>query len=183
MDILNDILTALIVGVSHEHLVNMGVVIILTATLVFIDTTQRVVIEVLRYNKDNHRPNNPITLLTTLTWYGWGKGKYIDKTTGERRRYLMSERLRSDLLVKLCIQYPAWMLLSIIFESLPDIPIPTTELFADQVFAFAFAAIPFLSECWSIIENLREMVEDDLINFCKLYAMAVELIRAWRGNG
>lgn len=183
MDILNDILTALIGGVSHEHLVNMGVMITLTAILVFIDTTQRVVIEVLRYNKDNHRPNNPITLITTLTWYGWGKGKYINGATGERRRYLMSARLRSDLLVKLCIQYPAWMLLSIIFESLPDIPIPTTELFADQVFAFAFAAIPFLSECWSIIENLREMVEDDLIKFCKVYAMAVELIRAWRGNG
>ncbi len=183
MDIINDILIVLIGGVSHEYLVNIGVVIILTTALVFLDTAQRVAIEVLRYNRDNHRPNNPITLLTTLTWYGWGKGKYMDETTGERRRYLMSARLRSDLLVKLCIQYPAWMLLAIIFESLPDIPIPTTELFADQVFAFAFAAIPFLSECWSIIENLREMVEDDLINFCKLYAMAVELIRAWRGNG
>jgi hypothetical protein len=183
MDILNDILTMLLSGVSHEYLVSMGVVIILTTTLVFIDAIQRVVIEVLRYNQDNHRPNNPITLLTTLTWYGWGKGKYMDETTGERRRYLMSARLRCDLLVKLCIQYPAWMLLSIIFESLPDIPIPTTELFADQVFAFVFMAIPFLSECWSIIENMREIVEDDLINFCKLYTMAVELIRAWRGNG
>ena len=57
MDILDDILTELIGGVSHEYLVSMGVVIILTATLVFIDTTQRVAIEVLRYNKDNHRPN------------------------------------------------------------------------------------------------------------------------------
>ena len=183
MDILNDILTMLLSGVSHEYLVNMGVVIILTATLVFVDAAQRVAIEVLRYNNDNHRPNNPITLLTTLTWYGWGKGKYINGATGERRRYLMSARLRSDLLVKLCIQYPAWMLLSVIFVSLPDMPIPTTEIFADQVFAFLFMGIPFLSECWSIIENLREMVEDDLINFCKLYAMAVELIRAWRGNG
>ena len=183
MDILNDILTMLLSGVSHEYLVSMGVVIILTATLVFVDATQRVAIEVLRYNKDNHRPNNPITLITTLTWYGWGKGGYVDKTTGERRRYLMSERLRCDLLKKLCIQYPAWTLLSVIFESLPDMPIPATELFADQVFAYVFMGIPFLSECWSIIENLREMVEDDLINFCKLYAMAVELIRAWRGNG
>ena len=183
MDILNDILITLTNEVSHEHLVSMGVVVILTTTLVFIDATQRVAIEVLRYNKDNHRPNNPITLLTTLTWYGWGKGKYINGATGERRRYLMSARLRSDLLKKLCIQYPAWMLLSVIFEYLPDIPIPTTELFADQVFAFVFMAIPFLSECWSIIENMREMVEDDLIKFCKLYAMAVELIRAWRGNG
>ena len=183
MDILNDILTMLISGISHEYLVNMGVVIILTATLVFVDAAQRVAIEVLRYNNDNHRPNNPITLITTLTWYGWGKGKYINGVTGERRRYLMSARLRSDLLVKLCIQYPAWMLLSVIFVSLPDIPIPTTGIFADQVFAFLFMGIPFLSECWSIIENLREMVEDDLINFCKLYATAVELIRAWRGNG
>lgn len=183
MDILNEILDTLTGGVSHEYLVSMGVVIILTTTLVFIDAAQRVAIEVLRYNKDNHRHNNPITLITTLTWYGWGKGKHINGVTGERRRYLMSARLRSDLLVKLCIQYPAWMLLSIIFVSLPDIPIPTTELFADQVFAIVFMAIPFLSECWSIIENLREMVEDDLINFCKLYAMAVELIRAWRGNG
>lgn len=183
MDILNDILIMLISGVPYEHLVSMGVVVILTAVLVFIDTTQRVAIEVLRYNKDNHRPNNPITLLTTLTWYGWGKGKYINGANGERRRYLMSARLRGDLLVKLCIQYPAWMLLSIIFEALPDMPIPTTELFADQLFAIVFMAIPFLSECWSIIENLREMVEDDLINFGKLYAMAVELIRAWRSNG
>ena len=53
--------------------------------------------------------NNPITLLTTLIWYGWGKGKYINEATGKRRRYLMSARLRTDLLVKLCIQYPACM--------------------------------------------------------------------------
>lgn len=183
MDIINDIMFMLISEVSHEYLVNMGVVIILTVTLVFIDATQRVVIEALRYNKDNNRSNNPITLIATLAWYGWGKGKYINRATRERRRYLMSSRLRGDLLKKLCIQYPAWTLLSVIFVSLPDMPIPTTEMFADQVFAYVFMGIPFLSECWSIIENLREMVEDDLINFCKLYAMAVELIRAWRGNG
>ena len=87
MDILNDILIMLISGVSHEHLVSMGVVIILTTTLLFVDTIQRIATEVLRYNKDNHRPNNPITLLTTLTWYGWGKGQYVDEATGERRRY------------------------------------------------------------------------------------------------
>ena len=45
MDILNDILTVLIGGVSHEYLVSMGVVIILTATLAFVDATQRVAIE------------------------------------------------------------------------------------------------------------------------------------------
>ena len=95
----------------------------------------------------------------------------------------MSARLRSDLLVKLCIQYPAWMLLSVIFVSLPDMPIPTTELFADQVFAYVFMGIPFLSECWSIIENLREMVEDDLINIGKMFKYTIELIKAWRGNG
>ena len=60
MDILNDILIMLISGVSHEHLVSMGVVIILTTTLLFVDTIQRIAAEVLRYNKDNHRPNNPI---------------------------------------------------------------------------------------------------------------------------
>ena len=53
MDILNDILTRLIGGVSHEYLVSMGVVIILTTALVFIDAIQRVVIEVLRYNTLN----------------------------------------------------------------------------------------------------------------------------------
>ena len=143
MDILNDILTALIDGVSHEHLVSIGVVIILTAALVFIDATQRVAIEVLRYNKDNHRPNNPITLLTTLTWYGWGKGKYVDETTGERRRYLMSARLRGDLLKKLCIQYPAWMMLSIVFIALPDMPIPNTVIYVDHLFSYAFMLIPF----------------------------------------
>ena len=182
MDILNDILSMLISGVSHAHLVDMGVVVILTSTLVFIDATQRVAIEVLRYNLDNGRQNTVVNCITTLLWYGWGRGTYTNEH-GESKRYLMSERLRSDLLVKLCIQYPAWMLLSIIFVSLPDIPIPTTELFADQVFAFVFMTIPFLSECWSILENQREIVEDDLIDFCKLYAMAVELIRAWRGNG
>mgnify|MGYP006918096732 FL=1 len=93
MNILNDILTMLISGISHEHIVSMGVVIILTTTLLFVDTIQRIAAEVLRYNKDNHRPNNPITLLTTLAWYGWGKGRYIDETTGERRRYLINESL------------------------------------------------------------------------------------------
>ena len=167
MDILNDILSMLISGVSHAHLVDMGVVVILTSTLVFIDATQRVAIEVLRYNLDNGRQNTVVNCITTLLWYGWGRGTYTNEH-GESKRYLMSERLRSDLLVKLCIQYPAWMLLSIIFVSLPDIPIPTTELFADQVFAFVFMTIPCLSECWSILENQREIVEDDLIDFCKL---------------
>ena len=93
MDILNDILVMLISGVSHEHIVSMGVIIILTTVLLFIDAAQRITTEVLRYNKDNHRNNTPITLLTTLTWYGWGKGRYVDATTGLKRRYLMSERV------------------------------------------------------------------------------------------
>ena len=183
MDILNDILVMLISGVSHEHIVSMGVIIILTTVLLFIDAAQRITTEVLRYNKDNHRNNTPITLLTTLAWYGWGKGKYIDESTGERRRYLMSERLRSDLLKKLCVQYPAWMILSIVFISLPDIPIPNTALFLDHLFSYVFMLIPFFAECWSIIENLREMVEDDLIDLGKVFHGVLEIIRAWRGNG
>lgn len=183
MDTINDVLITLICGVSHEHVVDMGVVVILTTALVFLDTIQRVAIEVLRYNKDNHRPNNPITLLTTLTWYGWGKGKYIDETTGERRRYLMSERLRGRLLKKLCIQYPAWMILSIVFLSLPDIQIPNTDIYVDHLFYYTFMLMPFFSEGWSIIENLREMVEDELIDIGKIFKYAIEVIKAWRGNG
>lgn len=183
MDILNDILVMLISGVSHEHIVSMGVIIILTTVLLFIDALQRITAEVLRYNKDNHRNNTPITLLTTLAWYGWGKGKYVDATTGQKRRYLMSERLRGDLLKKLCIQYPAWMILSIVFISLPDIPIPNTELFLDHIFADIFMLIPFFSECWSIIENLREIVEDKLIDFKEVFSYVIEIIKAWRGNG
>ena len=182
MELINEVITQILLGVSHAHLVDMGVVVILTTTLVFIDVSQRVAIEVLRYNLDNSRKNTVMNCLTTLLWYGWGRGTYTNER-GESKRYLMSERLRSDLLVKLCIQYPAWMLLSIIFVSLPDIPIPTTELFADQVFAFVFMAIPFLSECWSIIENLREMVEDDLIDIGKIFQYTIEIIKAWRGNG
>ena len=183
MTILNDILVMLISGVSHEHIVSMGVIIILTTVLLFIDALQRITTEVLRYNKDNHRNNTPITLLTTLAWYGWGKGKYVDATTGQKRRYLMSERLRGDLLKKLCIQYPAWMILSIVFISLPDIPIPNTELFLDHIFADIFMLIPFFSECWSIIENLREIVEDKLIDFKEVFSYVIEIIKAWRGNG
>lgn len=183
MTILNDILVMLISGVSHEHIVSMGVIIILTTVLLFIDALQRITAEVLRYNKDNHRNNTPITLLTTLAWYGWGKGKYVDATTGQKRRYLMSERLRGDLLKKLCIQYPAWMILSIVFISLPDIPIPNTELFLDHIFADIFMLIPFFSEGWSIIENLREIVEDKLIDFKEVFSFVIEIIKAWRGNG
>ena len=183
MTILNDILVMLISGVSHEHIVSMGVIIILTTVLLFIDAAQRITTEVLRYNKDNHRTNTPITLLTTLAWYGWGKGKYVDATTGQKRRYLMSERLRGDLLKKLCIQYPAWMILSIVFISLPDIPIPNAELFLDHIFADIFMLIPFFSECWSIIENLREIVEDKLIDFKDVFSFVIEIIKAWRGNG
>lgn len=182
MELLNEIITKILLGISHNHLVDMGVVVILTTTLVFIDASQRVAIEVLRYNLDNNRKNTVMNCLTTLLWYGWGRGNYTNEH-GESKRYLMSERLRGDLLIKLCIQYPAWMLLSIIFVSLPDIPIPTTELFADQVFAFVFMAIPFLSECWSILENLREIVEDDLIDFGKWYGRMIEIVKVWRGNG
>lgn len=183
MELINEILTFVIEGISHEHIVDMGVVCILTTLLLFIDATQRVAAEVLRYNKDNHRRNTVITLTTTLLWYGWGKGGYVDATTGLKRRYLMSERLRSDLLTKLCVQYPAWMVLSVVFESLPDIPIPNTELFLDHIFSFLFMLIPFFSECWSIIENLRELVEDDLVDFGKVFQGVLEIIKAWRGNG
>ncbi|MDY6225391.1 hypothetical protein [Veillonella caviae] len=95
----------------------------------------------------------------------------------------MSERLRSDLLTKLCVQYPAWMILSVVFISLPDIPIPSTEMYLDHVFAVLFMAIPFLSECWSIIENLREIVEDNLIDFGMIYLRIIEIIKVWRGHG
>lgn len=183
MELINEILTSVIEGISHEHIVDMGVVCILTTLLLFIDATQRVATEVLRYNKDNHRRNTVINLTTTLLWYGWGRGRYVDATTGLKRRYLMSERLRSDLLTKLCVQYPAWMVLSVVFESLPDIPIPNTELFMDHIFSFLFMLIPFFSECWSIIENLRELVEDDLVDFGKVFQGVLEIIRAWRGNG
>ena len=183
MNLINEILTTLICGVSHEHVVNMGVIIILTTVLLFVDTSQRVATEVLRYNKDNDRPNTALNLITTLVWYGWGRGKYLNKETNESKRYLMSERLRGDLLIKLCVQYPAWMVLSVIFVSLPDIQIPNTEIYLDHLFAFVFMLIPFLSECWSIIENLRELVEDELINFNNLYSRLLEIIRAWRGNG
>ena len=182
MELINEVITKILLGVSHAHLVDMGVVVILTTTLVFIDATQRVAIEVLRYNLDNGRQNTVVNCITTLLWYGWGRGTYTNEH-GESKRYLMSERLRSDLLTKLCVQYPAWMILSVVFISLPDIPIPSTEMYLDHVFAVLFMAIPFLSECWSIIENLREIVEDNLIDFGKLYEMAVELIRVWRGNG
>ena len=182
MNLINEILTMLIGGVSHEHVVNMGVIIILTTVLLFVDTSQRVATEVLRYNKDNDRPNTALNLITTLVWYGWGRGKYLNKETNESKRYLMSERLRGDLLIKLCVQYPAWMLLSVIFVSLPDIQIPNTAIYLDHLFAFVFMLIPFLSECWSIIENLRELVEDDLIDFNNLYSKVLEIIRAWRGN-
>lgn len=183
MNLINEILTTLICGVSHEHVVNMGVIIILTTVLLFVDTSQRVATEVLRYNKDNDRPNTALNLITTLVWYGWGRGKYLNKETNKSKRYLMSERLRGDLLIKLCVQYPAWMVLSVIFVSLPDIQIPNTEIYLDHLFAFVFMLIPFLSECWSIIENLRELVEDDLIDFNKLYLKLLEIVRAWRGNG
>ena len=43
--------------------------------------------------------------------------------------------------------------------------------------------IPFFAECWSIIENLREMVEDDLIDIGKIFQYTIEIIKAWRGNG
>ena len=75
------------------------------------------------------------------------------------------------------------MILSIVFISLPDIPIPNTDLFLDRIFSYAFMLIPFFAECWSIIENLREMVEDDLIDIGKIFQYTIEIIKAWRGNG
>ena len=41
MNLINEILLTLINGVSHEQVVDMGVVIILTTVLLFVDTTQR----------------------------------------------------------------------------------------------------------------------------------------------
>ena len=74
MNLINEILLTLINGVSHEHVVDMGVIIIRTTALLFVDTTQRVATEVLRYNKDNDRTNSVLNLITTLVWYGWGRG-------------------------------------------------------------------------------------------------------------
>lgn len=48
MDLINEVITKILLGVSHAHLVDMGVVVILTTTLVFIDACQRVAIEVLQ---------------------------------------------------------------------------------------------------------------------------------------
>lgn len=105
---MDELVTRILLNVSHEHVLDICNVILLVLILLVADAFLRIIAEVFQYNKDHNRKNTTKTFITTLIWYGWGQGDYIDANTGKIKRYLMSEKLRSSMLKKICIFYPAW---------------------------------------------------------------------------
>ena len=95
---MDELVTRILLNVSHEHVLDICNVILLVLILLVADAFLRIIAEVFQYNKDHNRKNTTKTFITTLIWYGWGQGDYIDANTGKIKRYLMSEKLRSSML-------------------------------------------------------------------------------------
>ena len=167
MEFMDELVTRILLNVSHEHVLDICNVILLVLILLVADAFLRIIAEVFQYN---NRKNTTKTFITTLIWYGWGRGDYIDANTGKIKRYLMSEKLRSSMLKKICIFYPAWFFLSIACVSLPDTVFIGVR--GDELLANVFMWWPVASELSSIIENLREI---DTYHFVRIKNMFMEI--------
>lgn len=170
MEFMDELVTRILLNVSHEHVLDICNVILLVLILLVADAFLRIIAEVFQYNKDHNRKNTTKTFITTLIWYGWGQGDYIDANTGKIKRYLMSEKLRSSMLKKICLFYPAWFFLSIACVSLPDTVFIGVR--GDELLANVFMWWPVASELSSIIENLREI---DTYHFVRIKNMFMEI--------
>lgn len=150
-------------AIPTEYTIDIMNTAIFTLCLVLADVMLRICIECLAYLRYAGKPVTPWTMFTTLIWCGWGD---VDG-----KRFLVSRGLRSALIAKITMQYPALFVFSALAFLLPDTNIAGWRF--DHFISFTFLVIPVICEITSIIEKLNILDADivrmgrGIVNFIK----------------
>lgn len=142
----------IMVGLNEHELVQISLAIFCTLILVFVDTILRILVEVRNFNIATNRPCTVTNTVMAILWRGWG---YVE-INGKKHRFLVSNKLRSDMTKKLVKSYPWLFLLSFILLTLPDVEF----IFLGRLDTFLSTGmylIPIVIELASCVENMIEL--------------------------
>lgn len=139
--------------------------------LLIIDISLRVSIECIRCLHFKGKSLTVKNLILTLIWYGWGEYKDKDDTI---KRFLISKKFRTAVLLKMTCQYPLLFLFSYLSYSLPDFLIYSWRF--DKIISSVFLLMPVICELTSIIEKLN-LLNSQLIKFYFLFIRIIKDIR------
>lgn len=84
--------------------VRISLAIFTSVILVFVDTFLRVFVEARNYNLATKREVTIKNTLLAILWRGWA----VVEIDGKKKRFLVSNKLRSDMTKKLVMSYP-WL--------------------------------------------------------------------------
>ena len=142
----------IMVGLNEHELVQISLAIFCTLILVFVDTILRILVEVRNFNIATNRPCTVANTLLAMLWRGWG---YVE-INGKKHRFLVSNKLRADMIKKLVKSYPWLFVLSFILLTLPDVEF----IFLGRLDTFLSTGmylIPIVIELASCVENMIEL--------------------------
>jgi len=105
----------------NERMIQIiSLAIFTSVVLVFVDTFLRVLVEARNFNLATNRELTIKNMFLAIIWRGWASVE----VNGKQRRFLVSGKLRADMIKKLVKSYPWLFLLSFILLTLPDVDIP-----------------------------------------------------------
>lgn len=132
--------------------VRISLAIFTSIILVFVDTFLRVFVEARNYNLATKREVTIKNTLLAILWRGWA----VVEIDGKKKRFLVSNKLRSDMTKKLVMSYPWLFLLSFILLTLPDVEVPVLGK-VDVFLSTLMYLIPIFIELASCVENMIEL--------------------------
>lgn len=132
--------------------VRISLAIFTSVILVFVDTFLRVFVEARNYNLATKREVTIKNTLLAILWRGWA----VVEIDGKKKRFLVSNKLRSDMTKKLVMSYPWLFLLSFILLTLPDVEVPVLGK-VDEFLSTLMYLIPIFIELASCVENMIEL--------------------------
>lgn len=132
--------------------VRISLAIFTSVILVFVDTFLRVFVEARNYNLATKREVTIKNTLLAILWRGWA----VVEIDGKKKRFLVSNKLRSDMTKKLVMSYPWLFLLSFILLTLPDVEVPVLGK-VDVFLSTLMYLIPIFIELASCVENMIEL--------------------------
>lgn len=132
--------------------VRISLAIFTSVILVFVDTFLRVLVEARNYNLATKREVTIKNTVLAILWRGWA----VVEIDGKKKRFLVSNKLRSDMTKKLVMSYPWLFLLSFILLTLPDVEVPVLGKI-DVFLSTLMYLIPIFIELASCVENMIEL--------------------------
>ena len=160
-----------IIVIPECALVDIIKTIVFTLSLLLADVLLRITIECNSYMKVTGKRYTIFNMITTVLWFGWGE---VCLESGVKKRFLVSKGLRTALIVKMAVQYPAMFAFAALSFLLPDIVILGWQF--DSMISFTFSIIPVICEITSIIEKLN-MLDAEILKICKVLIRFIKSVR------